>query len=270
VRQKFTTKFFLPENFIDIINQLSSLEKQHDIKVLYAVESGSRAWGFESKNSDYDVRYIYIHKPDWYLSIDDKKDSREIILPNDIDLAGWEIRKTLKLFRKSNPPLLEWLDSDMIYIDESNFADSLRKLSKEYFNPKSCIYHYLHMANGNYREYFKKDKVKLKRYFYVLRPLLACDWIVKNNTPAPIRFQTLLDSQVESTQIKNPIENLLEQKKSSMEMNEGDTIPILNDFIQEKLDYYQKYVLQNNFDLHTKPDVSKLDLLFREQLNYFN
>ena len=138
-----------------ILESLSSLEQQHNINILYAVESGSRAWGFESQNSDYDVRYIYIHKPDWYLSIDDKKDSREIILPNDIDLAGWEIRKALRLFRKSNPPLLEWLNSDIIYLDNSNFANNLRKLSQEYFNPKSCIYHYLHMANGNYKEYLK-------------------------------------------------------------------------------------------------------------------
>jgi len=249
----------------EILKELSNIQNQYDIEVLYAIESGSRAWGFESQNSDYDVRYIYIHKPEWYLSIDDKKDSHETILPNDIDLAGWELRKTLKLFRKSNPPLLEWLDSDIVYLDKFDFANQLRKLAKEYFNPKSCIYHYLHMAKGNYGEYLKKDKVKLKRYFYVLRPILACEWIIKNNTPAPIKFQTLLDSQVEDKQIKIVVEDLLKQKKSSMEMDEGDRIPILNDFIQEKLDYYNKYVLDIDFSI--KPNTSKLDNLFRKMYN---
>jgi predicted nucleotidyltransferase len=250
-----------------ILESLSSLEQQHNINILYAVESGSRAWGFESQNSDYDVRYIYIHKLDWYLSIDDKKDSREIILPNDIDLAGWEIRKALRLFRKSNPPLLEWLNSDIIYLDNSNFANNLRKLSQEYFNPKSCIYHYLHMANGNYKEYLKKDRVKLKRYFYVLRPILACDWIVKNNIPAPIKFQTLVDSQVESLEIKNAIQDLLQKKKSSMELDEGDRIPCLNYFIQTKLDYYHQYI--KNIEVLVKPDISSLDKLFQDQISRY-
>jgi predicted nucleotidyltransferase len=249
----------------EILKELSNIQNQYDIEVLYAIESGSRAWGFESQNSDYDVRYIYIHKSEWYLSIDDKKDSHETILPNDIDLAGWELRKTLKLFRKSNPPLLEWLDSDIVYLDKFDFANQLRKLANEYFNPKSCIYHYLHMAKGNYGEYLRKDKVKLKKYFYVLRPILACDWISKNNTPSPIKFQTLLDSQIESKQIKIVVEDLLKQKKSSMEMDEGDRIPILNDFIQEKLDYYNKYVLDIDFSI--KPNTSKLDNLFRKMYN---
>jgi hypothetical protein len=249
----------------EILKELSNIQNQYDIEVLYAIESGSRAWGFESQNSDYDVRYIYIHKSEWYLSIDDKKDSHETILPNDIDLAGWELRKTLKLFRKSNPPLLEWLDSDIVYLDKFDFANQLRKLANEFFNPKSCIYHYLHMAKGNYGEYLRKDKVKLKKYFYVLRPILACDWISKNNTPSPIKFQTLLDSQIESKQIKIVVEDLLKQKKSSMEMDEGDRIPILNDFIQEKLDYYNKYVLDIDFSI--KPNTSKLDNLFRKMYN---
>ena len=249
----------------EILKELSNIQNQYDIEVLYAIESGSRAWGFESQNSDYDVRYIYIHKPEWYLSIDDKKDSHETILPNDIDLAGWELRKTLRLFRKSNPPLLEWLDSDIIYLDKFDFANQLRKLANEYFNPKSCIYHYLHMAKGNYGEYLRKDKVKLKKYFYVLRPILACDWISKNNAPAPIKFQTLLDFQVEDKQIKIVVEDLLKQKKSSMEMDEGDRIPILNDFIQEKLDYYNKYVLGIDFSI--KPNTLKLDNLFRKMYN---
>ncbi len=88
-----------------ITQELARLEHRHVIKVLYAIESGSRAWGFASTDSDWDVRYLYVHRLDWYLKIDDKKDNQEEILPNDIDLAGWELKKALRLFRKSNPPL---------------------------------------------------------------------------------------------------------------------------------------------------------------------
>jgi predicted nucleotidyltransferase len=108
----------------EIKRQLRVVEETTDIKILYAVESGSRAWGFASTNSDWDVRYIYIHRPEWYLSIDHQKDSQEDILPNDIDLCGWEVRKALRLFRKSNPPLMEWLRSPLLYLENGYFANS--------------------------------------------------------------------------------------------------------------------------------------------------
>ena len=123
----------------EILKELKNIEQEQDIKILYAVESGSRAWGFASLDSDWDVRYIYIHNSLWYLSIDDKKDSYDKILPNDIDLSGWDLKKTLKLFRKSNPPLLEWMRSPIIYYQNSSMIDKLRNLALEYFNPKSCV-----------------------------------------------------------------------------------------------------------------------------------
>src|SRR5688572_24447307 len=104
----------------EIKRELLRLETGNSIKILYAVESGSRAWGFASTDSDWDVRFIYIHKLEWYLQIEDKKDSLDKILPNEIDLAGWEIRKALKLFRKSNPPMMEWLRSPIVYSE--NFS----------------------------------------------------------------------------------------------------------------------------------------------------
>ena len=158
----------------EIKKELKNLEDDKKIKVLYAVESGSRAWGFASKDSDWDVRFIYIHHYDWYLSVEEKKDNIEIILPNDIDLGGWELRKALLLFRKSNPPLLEWLKSPIKYNENYSIANELRKATEIYFNPKSCLYHYFHMAQGNYDAYFKENIVRLKKYFYVLRPIFAC------------------------------------------------------------------------------------------------
>ncbi|MCL2154301.1 MAG: nucleotidyltransferase domain-containing protein [Leptospirales bacterium] len=245
----------------EIKKELLRLEQEHDIKILYAVESGSRAWGFASTDSDWDVRYIYIHKLDWYLSIDDKKDTLEEILPNDIDLAGWELKKALRLFRKSNPPMLEWLRSPIVYLQRFSVADRLRELTKEYFNPKSCLHHYLHMAEGNYREYLRTDTVRVKKYFYVLRPILACEWIKQTNTMPPMEFQELLDSRVTNQIVKKEIQNLLTKKMAGEELDIEQKNRILNDFIEEKIEFYNDYVA--TLGQHNQPDTTRLDELFK-------
>ena len=130
----------------EILKELSILELERDIKILYAVESGSRAWGFASADSDWDVRFIYVHRLNWYLQIDDRRDTIDRITPDKIDLGGWDLRKALVLFRKSNPPFLEWLYSPLVYADKFSVAINLRKLVSTHFSPKSCIHHYLNMA----------------------------------------------------------------------------------------------------------------------------
>ncbi len=176
-----------------IQTKLEDIEKEHNVKILLAIESGSRAWGFESKDSDYDIRFIYVHKKDFYLSIDKKRDVIEYPIVDLIDINWWDLKKALQLFYKSNPTLAEWLKSPIIYMENTDFKKELLKLEKEYFSPKWYIYHYLHMAEWNFREYLKWDFVKSKKYFYVLRPILACMWIEKNNTPPPIEFDILLE-----------------------------------------------------------------------------
>lgn len=243
---------------------LAHLEAEKNIKILYAVESGSRAWGFASTDSDWDVRFIYIHYPDWYLSIDDKKDSIEKMFPDDIDVAGWEIRKALKLFRKSNPPLLEWLRSPLVYLENKSFTANLRQLSNLYFNPKSCLHHYLHMAHRNYLEYLQKDTVRIKKYFYVLRPVLACCWIEEHDIMAPVEFQELVRTQVKDAAVKKTIDNLLERKVAGEELNEEPRIEILHDFVESKIRYYLDYVKKIN--VPDKTDTGKLNELFRKTL----
>lgn len=249
----------------EIKKELLRLELQHDIKILYAVESGSRAWGFASTNSDWDVRYIYIHRLDWYLKIDDKKDNQEEILPNDIDLAGWELKKALRLFRKSNPPMLEWLRSPIVYLQQFSTADRLRDLTEQYFNPKSCLHHYLHMAEGNYNDYLEKDIVRVKKYFYVLRPILACDWIKQTNTMAPLEFHKLLESQVTDQKVKAEIQNLLARKMAGEEFKEEPKIQILNDFLEQKIKYYNDYV--KSLGQSIQPDTMLLNELFKETMH---
>lgn len=248
----------------EIRKELSRIEIQHDIKILYAVESGSRAWGFASVDSDWDVRFIYIHRLDWYLTIDDKRDNFDEILPNDIDLAGWELKKALRLFRKSNPPLLEWLRSPIVYCQQFATAEKLRDLTKDYFSPKSCLHHYLHMAEGNYRAYLQKENVRVKKYFYVLRPILACSWIEETNTMPPMEFDKLLENQVRDQDVKLEIETLLARKIQGEELNEEPQIKLLNDFLGEKIEYYNSFI--NALGKTNPPETTKLNELFRQTL----
>lgn len=245
----------------EIKKELARLEEQHEIKILLAVESGSRAWGFASTDSDWDVRYIYVHKLDWYLRIDQYKDSQEEILANDIDLAGWELRKALGLFRKSNPPMLEWLRSPIVYLEQFSTADRLRELSEKYFNPRSCMYHYLSMAKGNFNEFLKdRDLVKIKKYFYVLRPVLACDWIENEKSFPPMEFDRLVESQVKDADVRSAIDNLLVRKMAGEELREEPRIDVLNDLLAEKIKYFSDFV--GEIDTVDKPQTEMLDELF--------
>jgi predicted nucleotidyltransferase len=210
------------------------------------------------------VRYIYIHRLEWYLKIDEQKDSQEEILPNDLDLSGWELKKALRLFRKSNPPMLEWLRSPIIYREQFSTAEKLRELSERYFNPKSCMYHYLSMAKGNFKEFLQREKVRTKKYFYVLRPVLACDWIKNRNAFPPMEFEKLLDSEVTDAKIRREIDELLKRKIAGDELKEEPKIEILNDFLEEKIRFYNQFV--DEIEMSAKPDTNSLDGLFKETL----
>lgn len=243
-----------------IIDELEKIEEREQIKILFAVESGSRAWGFPSKDSDYDVRFVYIHPIEWYLSIEEGRDVLECPINNLLDISGWDIKKSLKLFKKMNPALSEWVNSPIVYLSYSSFLEQLRKLQNEYYSPKSSIYHYLNMANRNYREYLQSEKVRVKKYFYVLRPILACKWIENNNTVPPLEFEKLLDSQVDAEELYNQIKILLEIKKSADELDIEPRIDIINRFLDDEILYYKHYVekINNNKSL----DIELLDSLF--------
>ncbi|RYE25920.1 MAG: nucleotidyltransferase domain-containing protein [Sphingobacteriales bacterium] len=248
----------------EIKQELSKLEELHRIKILYAVESGSRAWGFASTDSDWDVRFIYVHHPDWYLSIETHKDNIEFILPNDIDLSGWELKKTLNLFRKSNPPLLEWLRSPIVYKQQFDTASWMREAGTQFFSAKSCMYHYLHMAQGNLEAYFKTDEVRLKKYFYVLRPILACSWIERTGEMAPMEFDTLLNFEPLSVELRKAIDELLERKKSGDELKTGSRIAVIDTFIEEKIAHLRSYLQQ--YPAESQLDIELLNSIFRNTL----
>lgn len=247
-----------------ILQKLKEIEQEHEVKILYAVESGSRGWGFESKDSDYDVRFIYIHKPEWYMSIKEKRDVIELPINDLLDINGWDLRKTLVLFKKSNPTLLEWLSSPIIYGERTNLVNELKKLLKDYFSSKSCIYHYLHMAEGNYREYLKGEEIRVKKYFYVLRPIMACMWTEKYGTQPPMSFEDLMNHLHLDEELVNEIEKLLVIKRRGNKIDKQKKINIINYFLEDKICYYKEYV--KNLNIQVSDDIDALDNLFRSTL----
>ncbi len=255
----------IPPHILGAIHQaMDETEKEHDVRILLSVESGSRAWGFASTDSDWDVRFIYVHRPEWYLGIDENRDVIEKMLPMDIDLAGWELRKALRLFRKSNPPLLEWLRSPLVYRERFSFARHLRELSTNFFSPISVTYHYLSMAKRNHVQYLCGDEIRLKKYLYVLRPLLACDWVKETGTMAPMEFQHLLDRLLPTGSVRQAVDALLKKKTSGNEMGTGPKDQVLHDWIEERLAYYdQNPPMQKT---PTSADTARLDELMRSTL----
>ena len=253
-----------------ILKTLKQIELEYDVKILYACESGSRAWGFPSKDSDYDVRFIYVHKPEYYLSIDPvgvgkKRDVIELPINDLLDVTGWELTKALKLFRKSNPPLLEWMNSGIVYYQAFTTIQQMKRLSQSVFTPNSCLYHYLNMANNNFREYLKSDTVRIKKYFYVLRPVLAARWIEAYNEFPPMEFQTLVEKMIPEGELKTEINVLLERKLSGDELDLEPRIDVIHSFLETellRLMEYAKTVTQDSEDPTTQ-----LDQLFRNTLN---
>ena len=247
-----------------IIGKLKKIEEKEQVKILFAVESGSRAWRFPSIDSDYDVRFVYIHPIEWYLSIDEGRDVLEYPINDLLDISGWDIRKALRLFKKSNPSIMEWISSPIRYFEYSSFLKQISGLSNEYFSPKSSMYHYIHIATSNYRKYLQGDMVKIKEYFYVLSSILACKWIEINKTIPPIDFEDLLESQVDDKELSNEIKILLERKKSGEELDIEPRIEVISKFLEDEIMYYQSYV--KRLDNGKKLDVSILDSLFLKTL----
>ncbi|MGF2055161.1 nucleotidyltransferase domain-containing protein [Vagococcus fluvialis] len=214
--------------------KIKEVEERENVKVILAVESGSRAWGFESQDSDYDVRFIYIREKDDYLKLEGLRDVIEWQLDDTLDINGWDIQKALKLLYKSNPTLFEWCSSPIVY-HETSEADELRELLPIYFSDKKLLFHYWNMARTNYREYLKSDKVKAKKYFYVLRPILAANWVLAYNNYPPMEFEKLVDDQLRDD-LKPIVYDLLEKKKSVNGLDLVDKIDVLNQYIEESID----------------------------------
>jgi hypothetical protein len=215
-----------------ILQLLAQLEQDKNICIRYACESGSRAWGFPSPDSDYDIRFIYLHPREWYLAVNEAEDNFRIMHDELLDGNGWDFRKFLRLMHAS---VFEWLNSPIVYLEDKPFADGLRTLSVGYFQPKKIMHHYLGIATGMLEKEFQEPEVKIKQYFYVLRLVLSARWIAENGTPSPIDFYKLLPLVKNEPAVHQAILDLLKQKETALEGEKVLRIALLDDFVSGQM-----------------------------------
>lgn len=241
-----------------LVNQkLDEIEEKEHVFILHAVESGSRAWGFASPDSDYDVRFIYVREPKEYLKLQQARDVIEWELDETLDINGWDLQKALRQYHRSNATLFEWANSPVVYRTTKMWKEIHEKASP-YFAVKSSLYHYYGTAKKNYLEYLTGEEVNYKKYFYVIRPILACKWIEERKCPPPVLFSELLeaelpepregtcisgdiqDSAYKSGEIRAAVEQLLEIKARMPESGCGPRVDVLNHFIEAEIVHFKE------------------------------
>lgn len=220
--------------------KLKEIEARENIRVIHCVESGSRAWGFASPDSDYDVRFIYVRPIEYYLRLDKTRDVIEWQLDDTLDINGWDLQKALRLLHSSNPTLFEWNNSPIVYKTTPEWAE-ISAIIGHFFQKKAGLYHYLSTAKKNYREYLKGDMVKPKKYFYVLRPILACRWILEKQTPPPMLFSELADACLDEDLVP-AVSDLLRLKMETPEMGLGPRIDVINDYLDASIDEVEQLI----------------------------
>jgi len=243
---------------------LSDLEKEKGIEILLACETGSRAWGFPSPDSDFDIRIIYKHDKDWYLSLTEEKDTIECFYENnDIDISGWDLRKSLRLLWKSNPPLLERIQSPIIYKDNEDFRKEISSIAQNTYSRIATIHHYLSMAKKSFEEVVNSKEYKLKRFFYALRASVACIWIIEKEEIPPIEFDGMLDKLDLPEIIVKRIRELIELKSTISEayLHKGEQE--LMDFMK---DCFERAENESKSLPASKGQMSELNDFFRKEI----
>ena len=251
----------------EIKNKLKQIEEKYEVKVLYACETGSRAWGFPSPDSDYDVRIIYMHEKDWYLSLSEGKDTIEIMANDgDLDITGWDIRKCLRLLWKSNGALLERIQSPIVYLEKEGIVSSFIEHAEKCFSPIATLYHYFGMAKTSFSEVDGLETIKLKKLFYSLRATLACKWILEKDSIPPIVFTTMVDELDFGVALKQRIRDLIKLKSGKNESYIHPKENELNAFIEEQLKIAEE---KANSLKGTKDKSVDLDSFFKSVLKKY-
>jgi len=220
-----------------ILQKLKEIEAQKGVEILFACESGSRAWGFQSPDSDYDVRFIYKHDLDYYLSLWEQPDVIEFMTEDDLDGSGWDLRKAVKLLAKSNAPLLEWLYSPIVYLQDEAFVTQMKDLAIECFSPIASLHHYLGTTK-NFLEACQAEEVKLKNYFYALRTALAGKWIIEKNSFPPVAFLELLP--ISPLNVKEKVLELMEIKAVQDEKYLHPKEVLITEFLMEAVKFNEE------------------------------
>ncbi len=246
--------------------KLDAVEREHDVRLLFAIESGSRAWGFPSPDSDYDVRFVYLRRPEWYLSVQARRDVIELPIDGEFDINGWDLKKALHLLIKPNPVLLEWLRSPIVYRADGEAMVKLTDLALRTAHQRPSAYHYLHLCRSQYARFIAgKEAVKLKKYFYVLRPALALMWLRRHPArPLPMNIGELRAGLGLPGELSDFLDALLARKAKTRELGEGPRLPALDRLIEAEIAETESNLLEL---APPAPDLkAAADALFRDMV----
>ena len=222
---------------VDPTPHLASIETMEGVAMLFAAESGSRAWGFPSPDSDWDVRFIYARPTLWHLQISPGRDVIEQQLPGDLDLAGWDMRKTLGLILRGNCTVREWFASPIIYVSEDGLVERLRLLCDLVPARRSAWHHYVRLIERVHGQWLQRIPVNLKKYLYAIRPALVLRWLRTHaeGTP-PMDIGRLLAEVDVSPNERRELQGLLDQKARSSELGMGEALPAIDAMIANELE----------------------------------
>jgi len=247
----------------DILAALRAQEEERGVRILYAAESGSRAWGFASPDSDWDVRAIYVHPRDWYLRIAEKpSDTFEAMRPGDIDLSAWELRKALRLLAKSNVPLLEWLGSPIVYLDRDHFGARLRALVPRFFDPRGAAWHHLAMQRSALADLAPDGTIRIKKLCYALRSALSVRWIVARASMPPVPFPELFAASDLDPATHAAVEDVLAAKRDASERDRTAIPAILASLFEKN----ESIVPAAEFPKRERGELGELDVILRSSL----
>lgn len=246
-----------------ILEKLREIEKQKDVTILFACESGSRAWGFPSPDSDYDVRFVYLHHADWYITIRERDEVIELPVNEVLDINGWDFRKALRLLVKSNVVLYEWMQSPIVYRNDEAFVKEFYEASLSAFSPIAAMHHYLSMSRRHYEECTMSDTVKLKKYFYALRATLSSDWIALYKEVPPMELKKLMALISNQRGLTEKIEELTALKATKTESYLHHREPLIDDYLKEAI--WRCAAVASNLPGH-KNGHEALDALYRKMI----
>ena len=249
----------------EIVQRLAAIEATHEVRLLLAVESGSRAWGFPSPDSDYDVRFIYVRPRDWYLSLAPGREVIESPIEDDIDLNGWDVRKALGLLLKSNAVVSEWMLSPIRYRTDDPFITGLAALADDLLNPRAIAYHYARSGKLAADRWLDGEgDVPVKKYFYALRPALAIRAIRLNPASRPpMNLQALVAASDLPAALIEQIDGLVEAKARTNERSNGTRLPEIDALIRSELERAGELPVRKLRDRF----VERADRLFLELVN---
>jgi hypothetical protein len=218
-----------------IAQELTAIEAAHQVRIVLAVESGSRAWRFPSQDSDYDVRFIYLRPAQDYLAVTPLRDVIEKPLDAVLDINGWDIRKALGLMAGSNAVLQEWLTSPIRYRADAGLVDRLQALAQETADPAAFRYHYDRMARRHFEAILETETPRLKSYFYALRPVFALHWLNHRQGLPPMDLPSLMAGSEIGDDLRQRIDKMVARKAEAGEQAAMARNPVLDDFIATNL-----------------------------------